>query len=115
MDGREVGNFSPNPLAGFKKLDLKKPHYSADVKKKASTALLERFLQRLEHWLCCMSVLCLHYGKVKIWPTLGFQYYSRLQYGHAQESLGSFAGKFLEDAALAWPCCQCVGRPSAWD
>jgi len=54
MDDREVGNFSPNPLAGFKK--LKKPHYSSHVKEKASKALLEGFLQRFEHWLCAASL-----------------------------------------------------------
>lgn len=69
MDGREVGNFSPNPLAGFKKLDSKKPHYSSHIKKKASKALLERFLVRFECWLC---VACLYYafaiGKSKFGP-----------------------------------------------
>lgn len=34
-----------------------------------------------------MSVLCIHYGKVKICPMLGFQYYLRLQCGHAQRVL----------------------------
>lgn len=98
----------------LKNVNSKKPHYSSYVKKKASKAVLERFLQRVLP-LCCISVLCLDYGKVKIWPMLGFQHYSRLQYGRAQKNLGSSAGKFLEDAALAWCCCQCMGRPSAWD
>lgn len=46
---------------------------------------------------------------------LGFQYFLGSQCGYAQDSVGSFAGKFLEDAALAWSCCQCMGTPSAWD
>lgn len=60
-----------------------------------------------------MSVLCLHFQKVKIRPMLGFQYFLRSRCGCAQESVGSFPNKFLEDAALAGPCCQCMGTPSA--
>lgn len=58
----------------LKKLDSKKPHYSSYIKKKAGNTLLERFLERFEHWLCVACLYCAFItGKPKFGPCQAFR------------------------------------------